>query len=139
MTMIIPWKQSKYLVCTSGLFLIPAYDFWHCSKLLSSGLIITSFISINYWRNACDSYRRCLDLFFSKIAFCVYFTIGMYNAKKNILYYILLSIAVGISFNMSNTLYFRDSSNFDWVYSHIIFHLLLCYQMHNAYSETCLL
>jgi hypothetical protein len=66
--LIAEWKHTKYLTLSSLLFLIPAYYAYNSNMYNHTILLIlTSLISANYWRKATYSWRRNLDLIFSKI------------------------------------------------------------------------
>jgi hypothetical protein len=83
--LVIEWDQSKWLVVSSFFFLLPSlYAFYNNLHFHSLLLVTTSLVSANYWRKACISWRRDLDLIFSKISFVVFFHNGvMYIEYKH--------------------------------------------------------
>ena len=73
------WEHTKWLVLSSSFFLFPSmYAFYHHLYVHSFLLCSTSFISANYWRKPTYSWRRTLDLFFSKISFSWFFLHGIF-------------------------------------------------------------
>ena len=76
----IPFEQSKYIILSSSFFLVPAYMFYyHHHYLIGNFATLTSIVSINYWYNVeYDSWRRYSDLVWSKISFCIFFTLAFF-------------------------------------------------------------
>ena len=73
------WEHTKWLVLSSSFFLFPSmFAFYHHLYVHSFLLCSTSFISANYWRKPTYSWRRTLDLFFSKISFSWFFLHGVF-------------------------------------------------------------
>ena len=73
------WEHTRWLVLSSSFFLFPSmFAFYHHLYLHSFLLCSTSFISANYWRKPTYSWRRTLDLFFSKISFSWFFLHGIF-------------------------------------------------------------
>jgi hypothetical protein len=131
MKRISSWDSSKLLTASSFFFTIPGiYSYIHynliCSPLL---LFTTSIISANYWRNALDDWRRQLDLYFSKIAFCCF----TYNTLKYVPEQTLITIGLpnlyglGYCFYKSNTCYKEEKKC--WKYYHFGFHSLMTFQL----------
>ena len=124
----IPYVQSKYIVCSSAGFLIPATIFyWNGHYLYGHGMIITSVVSMNYWKDVdYKSWRRTLDLVWSKVSFTVYFVTGLMNVKYE--YYticLMITVALASMFHISDSLSQKHIHEYEWVWCHMIFHWLL--------------
>jgi hypothetical protein len=107
-------------------FLIPAtYAFLSELYFHSLMMFLTSVISANYWRKPTYSWRRDLDMFFSKFSFAVFVSIGIYygwNTYFSIPTYIGLLIMIYsyyISYKLSRM---KDES---WYKYHLIFHFAI--------------
>jgi hypothetical protein len=82
---VAEWKETKYIVLSSSLFMIPAiYGYYHNLYFLPFALFIASLISMNYWRHATYSYRRIVDRSCSKIAFMICFYHSTKYASLNL-------------------------------------------------------
>jgi hypothetical protein len=132
---VAQWYQAKWLLFSSLFFLVPAtYAF--LSELYLHSLIIffTSVISANYWRKATYSWRRDLDLLFSKFCFVVFVSIGIFigwNTRFFIPGCIGLFIMI-YSYHVSSRL--SDSKDESWYKYHLIFHFaLICELMTIVY------
>lgn len=78
-----PYKQTRWVVGSSLLFLVPSvYSYKNNQLFLSSLLGLTSAISVNYWRNATYSWRRIMDRIFSKISFTIFLVTGVKHINK---------------------------------------------------------
>ena len=124
----IPYAQSKYIVCSSAGFLIPAIIFyWNGQYLYGHGLVITSAVSMNYWINVdYNSWRRTLDLSCAKISFIVYFVTGLIYTKSE--YYtmsLMITVALASMFHISDSLSQKHIHEYEWVWCHMIFHWLM--------------
>ena len=66
------WEETKWLVLSSYFFIIPSY-YAYINKLYLHSIILflTSVISVNYWKKATYSWRRNMDLIFSKFSFII--------------------------------------------------------------------
>jgi len=124
-------KEGKCLTISSLFFLIPSiYAGIYYIYSLSVLSIITTIISINYWREPKLGWRRDMDLIFAKISFVIYFFYGLHNIQNMILcnnaltlYFSIVMIIV--FYNLSN--YFWISNNANWLYFHIIFHMFVVF------------
>ena len=121
------WNHTKWLVLSSMFFMVPSvYAF--SNKLYSLGFLLncTSLISANYWRKATYSWRRNLDLVFSKIAFVVFVSNGVFYIRT--INYIVPSyaglVALSYCYYLSGKLY----PNNDWYKYHFAFHLILTFE-----------
>jgi hypothetical protein len=124
--LISEWKHTKYLTLSSLLFLIPAYyAYTHSMYDHTIMLILTSFISANYWRKSTYSWRRTLDLIFSKISFGIYIYYGVKcsTSLKDLIEGILRLILMIYLFSISCKLFkLKDDS---WYKYHFVFHILI--------------
>jgi len=124
----IPFEQSKYIMISSSFFLVPASIFYYNRHYIyGHGLFVTSLVSMNYWYNVqYNSWRRYGDLLWSKIAFCMYFTLGIQTIPiKEQPIYIMVTIALIANYYVSNSLSIHHVKQYEWVWCHMIFHLLM--------------
>jgi hypothetical protein len=124
----IPFEQSKYIILSSSFFLVPAYMFYyHHHYLIGNFATLTSIVSINYWYNVeYDSWRRYSDLVWSKISFCIFFTLGVcYIPPGEQVLCIFITIAFLTCYYVANSLSQKDIRQYEWVWCHMVFHLLL--------------
>ena len=124
--LIAEWKHTKYITLSSLLFLLPAcYAYAHSMYDHTILLILTSFISANYWRKATYSWRRNLDLIFSKISFSIYIYNGVKysGSQSKLIEGILRLIFMFYCFCRSGYLFKRKDVN--WVWYHVIFHMFI--------------
>jgi hypothetical protein len=118
---VAEWKETKYVVVSSSLFMVPAiYGLYNNLYLLPLVLFIASSISINHWRDATYSWSRIADRIFSKITFATFFYYFIKHSSCNL--YFLLQInglfKVVYYYYMSNK---YDDTPIWWKY-HIKFH-----------------
>jgi hypothetical protein len=125
----IKCKQGRLLCMSSCFFLIPSiYAYKNGLYFYSILLLLTTIVSTNFWRNAIDSWRRDLDLFFAKVSFIVFCSNGVYYIRY------LPYIVTGYSglFVLLYCYYLSDKylkdQNTAWCKYHFIFHLLLTYE-----------
>ena len=72
-TRVAHWNESKYIVVSSILFMVPSiHCYMHELYKLGVLLTLTSGFSVNYWMNATLSWRRTLDCICAKVAYCVF-------------------------------------------------------------------
>jgi hypothetical protein len=143
----IPWNESKFIVASSALFLLPAYSFYCCGQiLLCTGLCVTSLVSMNYWRDARkNSWRRQLDLVVAKIAFVNYFCTGIYNVStvQDYQRYIPISIVLGGCYYLSDKLSRTEildklpGSSHYWIIAHVMFHFMLTTNLFHIAELVC--
>ena len=114
------------LVISSCFFMIPGiYAFINDVPTLGLLSCITTIISINYWRDAVDGWRRHTDLVIAKVSFCIYFIIGVIHVRD---WHILIvgwpntALILG-SYFYSNSLWNKGSPH--WIYCHMAFHLFV--------------
>lgn len=120
------WNTSKWLVLSSGYFLIPAmYAFYYEEYFYSNVLSIVSIVSMNYWRDATDSYRRTLDIVCARTSFLLFFYNGVkYATNPQVKKVGYLNLCLILFFYCrSHKQYSRN--NMDWVTSHMLFHLFI--------------
>jgi len=124
--LIAEWKHTKYLTVSSLLFLIPAcYAYANSMYDHTILLTLTSLISANYWRKATYSWRRNLDLIFSKISFAIYIYNGVryIGSQKELIEGILRLIFMFYCFYKSGELF--KINNEDWYRYHFVFHIFI--------------
>jgi len=131
MKILVEWDQSKWLVISSLFFILPSlYAFYNQKYFHFILLVITSLISANYWRKACISWRRDLDLVFSKISFVVFLSNGvMYIQYRH--FWISISCFLGLTllvyfYYLSGKLF--DEKNENWYKYHFLFHFMVMYE-----------
>jgi hypothetical protein len=121
---IIPWQESRWLVLSS-LSIFPQAYISLCRHHYNQSLLVllTLFLSINYWREPKMGIRRNLDLLFSKLLCLYYFYQGVKNIRSGIgLVCYPNALLIMYSYHSSNNLYYAYRSY--WLYWHIAFHLL---------------
>ena len=124
--LIAEWKHTKYITVSSLLFLIPAcYAYAHSMYDHTILLTLTSLISANYWRKATYSWRRNMDLIFSKISFAIYIYNGVKysSSQSNLIEGILRLIFMFYCFCRSGYLFQKKEDS--WVWYHVIFHIFI--------------
>jgi hypothetical protein len=121
---IVKWDESKWLVATSASFLPSAYFLYqHEYYIQCYFLLWTTFCSMNYWRNATYGKRRQLDLICSKIAFFVF----LYDSTMYLHGYGLVcwpNLAAIIYCYLTAKKLF-ESTDPNWLYYHMLFHILV--------------
>lgn len=128
-TYIAQWEHTKWLVLSSGFFVIPAtYAYIHKLYSFCILLFFTSLISANYWRKATYSWRRTVDLFFAKISFVVFASNGVLYVRK--MHYIIPGYAgllvLLYFYYLSGKLYELKKEN--WYTYHFMFHCIMAYE-----------
>ena len=123
--MLSSYNHTKYLVLSSFLFLIPGiYALLLKFYFFFILLFLTSLISAIYWIKPIYSWRRSLDLTFSKISFIIFFYNGILNVHN--FYYILIGysgiILILYFYYLSNTLF---NKNNNWYIYHMLFHFII--------------
>jgi hypothetical protein len=126
---IAQWEHSRWLVLSSFFFTIPSiYAFINNLYSYSILLLFTSLISANYWRKATYSWRRNMDLVFSKISFVIFFSNGLIYVKS-VNYVITGYTGIFIllyCYYLSGKLLQLKNNN--WYKYHMIFHLIITYE-----------
>lgn len=126
---IAQWEQSRWLVLSSFFFTIPSiYAFINNLYSYSILLLFTSLISANYWRKATYSWRRNMDLVFSKISFVIFFSNGIVYVKS--VNYVITGysgiIILLYCYYLSGKLLQLKNNN--WYKYHMMFHLIVAYE-----------
>lgn len=122
---LVEWRESRWLVLTSLCSLLPTtYSFYNGLYFLSSVSLISTAVSVNYWRKATLSTRRDLDLTLQKIAFFIYFLHGIYYIRG----YRVITFTPGViyliyNYYYSNTFYYGKKK--EWLSYHIWFHMMV--------------
>lgn len=121
--------SEGWLVASSCLFLFPSwYAYCHQLYVYSWLLMCTSAISVNYWRDATNGWRRNLDLVFSKIAFVVFVYQGMVHVRY--VPYMITGYS-GLFFlvrcyHISGMLWKKNVPH--WYMYHCAFHAIIAYE-----------
>ena len=123
--------DSNRLIISSCFFLIPGYYaltqglYWYLSTS-----VITTIVSINYWRHAIPGFRRSTDMIVAKVSFIIYFSTGVMRVNDANILYVAWTVCGGIiiCYFFSNKLWEKDSSN--WVFYHMTFHLLVALEQY---------
>ena len=123
---IAEFEHTKWIVFSSSLFLLPAvYGLYKELYIWSILLCITTLISVNYWRDATDSWRRNLDLWFAKFIFCV-FSAAMIYYVENEFYaafgYTAFFLILFLYYKSVQSHYYKYEH---WWMYHVLFHVLL--------------
>ena len=122
---IAPWKETKWIVLSSCFFLIPSWYSYKNNFILDAYLLgVTSLISINYWRNAINSWRREVDLFYSKTMIVVFVSKGFVVLDEKLLFLALLGV-VGVGYCYHCSCKYHLEQKQYWFYYHTMFHFLL--------------
>jgi hypothetical protein len=126
--------ESKYkkpniyvpLVISSSCFLLSGYiAFIYSIWIYFIISLITTFISINHWRDVRKGPRRTADLIGAKISFLVFFLSGCFSIPNNILWTFAVPncVLMVILYYLSN--HFRNQGQKIWIYIHFLFHILV--------------
>ena len=127
---VASFDETKWLILSSCLFIIPAiYSYYNNLYIYSLILVLTTIISINFWRDATYSWRRIMDRIFAKIAFMFFFINGIIYITY--FPFIILSylglVATIWCYYLSNKYCGKDSI---WWKYHVIFHsIITCLQL----------
>ncbi len=133
---VVDINQSKYLVFSSCLFVIPSVYAYHTNHHFHSGVLLsTSIVSANYWRNATYGWRRNLDLVFAKVSFVIFATNGIIsvrNSRDIMIGYAVLVCCIYFYFLSAKK--WKNQNN-DWYIYHMLFHIcIMCEQMIVLYN-----
>lgn len=123
----VTWDDTRWLVLSSSFLLIPTI-YGYSKKLYShsSLLLLTSLVSMNYWRKATYSWRRWMDLIVSKITFSVFLYNGVINTWGQICPMIFgYSGLFGIYYCFTKSEQLWKKKNNNWLNYHMGFHTLL--------------
>lgn len=122
---LVEWRESRWLVLTSMTWIIPIiYSYYNVCYLLSLVSFTTTFISANYWRKATISFRRDMDIVFSKLAFVIYLCNGFYYVRGYRIFIFYPGLIYLIYNYYFSNLYYYEKKN-EWLTHHICFHLMI--------------
>ena len=120
---ILPWSESKWLVGTSAIMILPVviYNDSYYNTIIT---IVTAITSINYWRRATYSHRRTADFIIANAA-------ASYMLINGIIYvrytpYVIVS-AFGLIILLSAfylSVYHSSNNNPNWWKYHALFHII---------------
>ena len=105
------WEHTKWLVLSSSFFLFPSmFAFYHHLYFHSFLLCSTSIISANYWRKPTYSWRRTMDLLFSKISFSWFFFHGVFyiHSTPHIIFAVSNTCLFSSCFLLSSYYFYKD-------------------------------
>ncbi len=126
---IAPWITTRWLVLSSLLWIGPSiYAYVNNLHSYAFLLVVTSLVSVNYWRKATYSWRRNIDLFVAKIAVSVFVLTGIYYIKTVSYFIIGYGGLIGLlyCYYRSNKLY--QLQNPSWYKYHMAFHTIMTYE-----------
>ena len=114
--------KNYYICCSSCLFLLPSFlSLYINHKFFAYGGIVTTVVSINYWRHIEYGVRRDLDLVCSRIM-CLVSSINYLYCSKNIYDLIVFCFLA----NISHFFYVcADFKTENWHLYHVLFHISL--------------
>lgn len=122
-----PVPSVDSLVVSSCFFLLPAlYGFMTAHYLYALLSVITTVVSVNYWRHPVEGWRRTADLITAKVSFIVYFFTGysIFIRDWGLMAVALPGCICIIGFYMMSNRYWDADSPY-WVYLHMLFHLFV--------------
>jgi hypothetical protein len=121
---IVPFRESKYIVFSSLFFLYPTYTaikrelyFYACL------LFLTSVFSINYWRHATYSWRRNLDLIWAKFIFTLFISYGIYYIRDPFTMFIFYYNIHLLVYCYNQACKYHEQKNICWIIFHVLFHM----------------
>ena len=135
---VADYSQAKWIMVSSLLFMIPCvYSFVNELYFISASLLISTVLSINFWRHATYSWRRISDRIYAKFSF-IFFLI--YGIKYVTCLPLIIIGYIGLfgliyCFYMSNKICKGCNTNImdqdpAWLKYHMSFHLItVCTQM----------
>ena len=119
-------EHSILLILSSCSFLLPSLvGFMNGLHLHAVISLITSLVSINYWRYAIPGIRKAADLVVAKVSFVIYFVTGLFHIRDVnifIIGWILAFLIIG-SYALSNHKWNKDSDH--WIIFHLLFHIFV--------------
>ena len=147
------WNETRWIVLSSTFFSIPAI--WHLANYylyvvykkegyissqeigeenevyvqtliyVSVVILITTIISVNYWRSAKRGWRRNLDMVFAKFSFltCAYY--GFKYITYGPYIFIMTGVLVILPYVYGKSSKLISENNPGWVKYHFAFHLIL--------------
>ena len=122
------WKETRWIVLSSSFFGIPGILHINSTQpinRLSVLLILTSLVSMNYWRDAKRGWRRNSDLILAKITFCTcgYYGITYVATIPHILsFYSFIALSL---YMYSQSAKHVSKNDLNWVKYHFAFHIFL--------------
>ena len=122
------------LVISSHFFLVPAYIAFKNSYYGYATIsLITTIVSVNFWRNPIPGFRRNLDLVVAKISFTIYFLNGLSNVLNNRTNIVSSNLpAILICYYASNVLSKYNLP--EWTIFHFMFHFFVAYEQILVFS-----
>jgi len=128
--MIAPWQETKWIVLSSCLFLIPSWYAFQNHLYGNAWLLLTmSLISANYWRNARISWRRTTDLIFSKLMTILFVTKAFFYINTLCSQVVCIVSATGVVYFYYYSCTFHSEKKECWVQYHVLFHCFMTVEM----------
>ena len=122
------------LVISSHFFLVPAYIAYKNGYYgYATTSLITSIVSVNFWRDPVHGFRRNLDLVVAKVSFTIYFLNGLSNVLTNKTQFASSNLpAMLVCYYASNVL---SKYNYpEWTVFHFMFHCFVAYEQYLVFS-----
>ena len=124
-------RDSVLLMISSCFFSIAgvyaAFSYLYLHSIVS---IITTFVSVNYWRYAVNGARRTADLIISKVSFLIYFISGCIFVRDWFHLIVSISLCVGIIVLYKLSCHYWDQDSPSWVHFHFTFHICVAFQQY---------
>ena len=123
---IARWEDSRWITLSSISFCIPAIYAYY--RLLYFHFLLYFFVSIisaNYWRKATYSWRRTLDITYSKISFIISLGYGFVYITDICYLYICYSFLFLIAYLYYVSYKLHKLNNKHWINAHMLFHILI--------------
>lgn len=120
------YEDSWKLVITSTLFMVPAIvAFSYNMIFLAWTSFITSFVAINYWRDAKFGWRRWIDMTVAKTAFIIYLYHAVMYARSIFFGVVTAVITSTMVYVYTNVSFHIAKQSKSWIKYHAAFHCLV--------------
>jgi len=119
-------KPNYLLLFSTSTFIFPMiYSYSKNNTILSFMSAIALLGSLNYWRKPCIGHRRNIDLVTSKLSCSIYIFYGYkYNRGLFSIFFNWFNLYLIYYFYNKSCKHF-DFKNKNWVYYHLIFHIII--------------
>ena len=121
---MIEWDESKYIVVSSTLFLLPSvYAYVQHLYVHSCGFGFVTFASINYWKHPQLGFRRDLDVITARS----FSTLGIldYMMRTSRIQQLYMMLGSGCMVGLYRMSYHRYHHQLPWVKYHVAFHIMV--------------
>ena len=133
MRLVYPLSEvdSNYLMISSCFFLLPGfYALSHRLNLYFATSVVTTFASINYWRDAVPGWRRTSDMIIAKVSFLIYFLTGLYCIKDATVLYLAWPICFLIVYCYMSSNHLWKLESHLWIFAHMCFHFFVAVEQY---------